>query len=96
MQRKHLAQPGDFGDTHRQTGFAQGKQQRFEAQRGDHGGLGGQRAKLTPLITLIQETIPKVAGYLTYGAVLASAPAQGMIGTAVIEFFGEPSISLSL
>jgi hypothetical protein len=96
LQCEHLAQPGDFGDTHPQTSFAQGEQQRFEAQRRDHGGRGGQRGKTTPLITLIQETIPKVAGYLTYGAVLDGAPAQGMIGTAVIEFFGEPSISLSL
>lgn len=40
--------------------------------------------------------MPEVVGYLTYGVVLGGAPAQGMIGTAVIEFFGEPSISLSL
>lgn len=35
-------------------------------------------------------------GSLAQGAVFGGAPVQGMIGTAVIEFFGEPSISLSL
>ena len=31
-----------------------------------------------------------------HGVVLGGVPAQGMIGTAVTEFFGEPSIGLSL